>query len=475
MKQTIPVRGPAPAHREAAHHAQADLRVRYYFRMKLQRVYPLVVEVPRGTAARPVAGHAPDPVIVRAVVPGAHVVPAEQRLDVTRPGETAKFYVTPLARGRLPGPHVEVFQHGRRIQDIPLRMKGVTQRATWILLALTLLLPAVVFYYTRSHKLSGDVPYQAKNLTVGKAGEDEKKDAKEGEEDKKDKPDDQNKAKPDDQNKKEDNKGAALSNLNRLLALADDDKKEDKPAAKDESKKDTAEKTEPKKDEAKKDEAKKDEAKKDEAKKDEAKKDEPKKDEPKKDDKAGQEPTTGRGGPGGRGSGGGRGGPMGGPGGGPPRMGSGGMGPGGGPPRMGPGGPGGQGLPLPPGAQEADPPLHSVGGTVKGSPGEVLERALATEVRDDFGTVPVLSEQVIPWIGSNARFVYDLTCNLPSTYLYVGLFVFTLTVISWFLHRPRRSSRWARIELSTAPASMQAQETLPLGPGDARPLNIEPA
>src|SRR4051812_14464679 len=73
-----------------------DLRLRYHNRMTLQRVYPLIVEVPHGVNI-----HGPTGVTVelRPVVAGAVVTPAVQRLDVTRPGAQAVFQVAPLVRG----------------------------------------------------------------------------------------------------------------------------------------------------------------------------------------------------------------------------------------------------------------------------------------------------------------------------------------------------------------------------------------
>jgi hypothetical protein len=131
--------------------------------MKPQRVYPLTVEVPRGSAGRLLPAGAGDAVVVRPLIPGAVVVPAEQRLDVARPGSKVSFSVTPLAKGRLPNPRVEVLQHGRVVQEIGLRMKGVTQRMTWWLLALTILVPSLLLYYGREeyHALSGEIPHKS--------------------------------------------------------------------------------------------------------------------------------------------------------------------------------------------------------------------------------------------------------------------------------------------------------------------------
>jgi hypothetical protein len=114
------------------------LVVRYYSRMRLNRVYPLSVEV---AAPQGGAGDASIPVTVRPLVPGAIVVPPEQKLDPGQPGARAGFYVTALAKGSLRGALVEIFQPGQVVQTIPLRMKGTTQLMTLILALLTILIP----------------------------------------------------------------------------------------------------------------------------------------------------------------------------------------------------------------------------------------------------------------------------------------------------------------------------------------------
>jgi hypothetical protein len=449
MNPPVAARGHAPALREPGTHTHTDLRVRYYDRMKVQRVYPLTVEVTAGPN-RPGVGLALDPVVVRPVIPGAQVVPAEQRLDVSRPGERAAFHVTPLARGRYPNPRVEILQHGRTVQAIALRMKGVTQRLTWLLLALTLLLPALVFHYTRTAKLRGRVPYQARRPDLGPAArrqaDEEKKDAND-------------KDKPKDADEKKDTKdggrepGAALLDLGRLLVRADDPEK--KPEPKDAPGKDAKKNDEP--------------AARDKDKETPKKADEPaarEKEAPKAADQPGaREPETpkpeDRGQrPGGRRPGG-------------PRLGGGGP-PGapGGPPRLDPAQVGG-GIGKNGGLQIA--PDQTVGG----SSGEVLEYTLNEEAHSVLGkenaATEFLTERVVPPVAWGLGQAYTLACNMEGTYFWLALILLGLTLISAYLHRARRASRRLRIELTAAPSSPHAQETLPLGPGDARPLNIEPA
>src|SRR5262249_9035769 len=126
-KDTMPAgRMPAVAPRPGTH--RTNLTVRFYSRMRRQVVYPLVVEGPRASRGQPALPPAGELVTVRPQVPGAVVVPAEQKLDVSVPGRQAVFQVTPLATGRLVGARVEVTVPGTRpAQEIPLRMKSVTQ------------------------------------------------------------------------------------------------------------------------------------------------------------------------------------------------------------------------------------------------------------------------------------------------------------------------------------------------------------
>src|SRR5262249_45325166 len=121
------------------------LQFRYNPVMKPHRVYTLAVEVPRSKAA----GGDAAVVVVRPVIAGAQVVPAEQRLDPSAPGHQGTFHVTPLARGKLPRARVEVYTAGRAPQSVPVPMKAKTQRLAWLLLALAFLLPWGVWQLTR--------------------------------------------------------------------------------------------------------------------------------------------------------------------------------------------------------------------------------------------------------------------------------------------------------------------------------------
>jgi len=137
----------AAARKEAAPGKKGKpLQLRYYPVMKPHRVYTLAVEVPKSGKG---AGGEGAVVVVRPVIAGAQVVPAEQRLDTSGPGNQVTFHVTPLARGKLPRARVEVYSAGRAPQSVPVPMKAKTQRLAWLLLALALLLPWGVWQLTR--------------------------------------------------------------------------------------------------------------------------------------------------------------------------------------------------------------------------------------------------------------------------------------------------------------------------------------
>jgi hypothetical protein len=114
------------------------LQFRYYAVMKPQRVYALVVEMPKKKGGEIKGG---GPVVLRPIIPGALVGPPEQRFDTSEAGNQITFHVTPLARGRLPRARVEVFAAGQAPQEILLPMKAKTQRLTWLLLILAVLVP----------------------------------------------------------------------------------------------------------------------------------------------------------------------------------------------------------------------------------------------------------------------------------------------------------------------------------------------
>jgi hypothetical protein len=113
------------------------LSVRYYRLMKPQRVSTAEVSWKKARKSGELRGE----VTVRLIVAGAQVVPSEQTMNVARPDAKAVFYVTPLARGWLRNEKLEVISQGRKVQEIPLATKVVSQRLTWFLLFCTFFVP----------------------------------------------------------------------------------------------------------------------------------------------------------------------------------------------------------------------------------------------------------------------------------------------------------------------------------------------
>jgi hypothetical protein len=165
MKEPAPVRldkspakdrDPREAQRPIAQAGESrPVRVRYFGRMRIQRVYPLAVEMAQADGRR--EGEAGSlPAVLRPIIPGALVVPAEETIDASVPGNRVVFHVTPLARRRLTDARIEVHQKGRPVQEIGLDMRVTTQRLAWLLLALAVLVPWGLMLMARS-PLSGDV------------------------------------------------------------------------------------------------------------------------------------------------------------------------------------------------------------------------------------------------------------------------------------------------------------------------------
>jgi hypothetical protein len=111
------------------------LRVRYYRRMKPARVH--TVEVLWRKSAKPQRGE----VTVRLRAAGAQVLPSEQTMNAAEPDKKTIFYVTPLVKGWLRNQKLEVFSQGRKVQEIPMTTRVVSQRFTWFLLLCTLFVP----------------------------------------------------------------------------------------------------------------------------------------------------------------------------------------------------------------------------------------------------------------------------------------------------------------------------------------------
>jgi hypothetical protein len=134
-------KAPARGSMAARENFLPPLRVTYYRRMKRQRVYPVHVcwkEAERGVPGKEVT--------LRLIVAGAQVAPIEQNLKPTDPEDAVTFYVTPVAKGRLGNPHLEVIYQGRKVQELPLPSRVVSQGWSWIFLGLAFLLPWLLLH-----------------------------------------------------------------------------------------------------------------------------------------------------------------------------------------------------------------------------------------------------------------------------------------------------------------------------------------
>jgi hypothetical protein len=126
------------------------LHIRYPKRMKPGRVYGLTVSMPSNKKRRRDEEDAERGalVVVRPVIAGALVTPAEQRFEAA-PGNQITFHVTPLARGKLPRARLEVYAPGQPPETIPLGMKAKTQRLALFLLILAWLVPTCMIQLTK--------------------------------------------------------------------------------------------------------------------------------------------------------------------------------------------------------------------------------------------------------------------------------------------------------------------------------------
>lgn len=142
---------PSPGETRRGEGPRYVVGVRFYRRMKLKRAYPMAVSLsPTAGHLHGIKSHVPT-VEIRPVLAGALVTPSHYELETT--GTTPAFYVTPLARGQLDS-RLEVYSHGRLLQEIPLPVKGTSQRLTWILLLLTIVIPLGMWYFLRQQNLS---------------------------------------------------------------------------------------------------------------------------------------------------------------------------------------------------------------------------------------------------------------------------------------------------------------------------------
>lgn len=125
----------------------APLRIVYYRRMRDRHVYTFKITWSNKEGVRPPAGA--RPVTLRLLMAGAQVVPSEQALDPAKPDASVSFHVTPLAKGHLRGERLEVLIDDRKVQEVRLRSRVTSQRATLALLLLTFLVPWFLLHYCK--------------------------------------------------------------------------------------------------------------------------------------------------------------------------------------------------------------------------------------------------------------------------------------------------------------------------------------
>jgi hypothetical protein len=135
-----------------------QVSVRFFQRMRRHRVYPLTVELHKLSSESSAGNWSTAPVLARPFIPGAQVTPPELELKSVQVGEKATFYVTPKAWGRLLGARLQLCQQGLVLQEIALPMKTAGALLTWILAALTVLVPLGALYFTKHVNLTSTGP-----------------------------------------------------------------------------------------------------------------------------------------------------------------------------------------------------------------------------------------------------------------------------------------------------------------------------
>jgi hypothetical protein len=125
--------------------------IRYSSRMRVGKLHRLNVTLAGNAEARTptpaTSGGFEPPLVVQVSVPGALVTPAHVILPLG--GGEANFYIQPMAAGKLNGAKVEFLSQGRRVGEVPVRMKANHGRLAFWLFLLAIALPFLIHLLPR--------------------------------------------------------------------------------------------------------------------------------------------------------------------------------------------------------------------------------------------------------------------------------------------------------------------------------------
>lgn len=120
--------------------------VRYANRMNPRRTFPLrVILSPHEGVSQALGGEEGLLVEIEPVLPGCTCYPPRDRLRVRDGEASVTFWVVPQVLGRVEAARVVVRQDGEVLTEVSLDVCVVEQRLTWLMAALSLVLPFMLF------------------------------------------------------------------------------------------------------------------------------------------------------------------------------------------------------------------------------------------------------------------------------------------------------------------------------------------